>query len=154
MGRWKPAAERFAEKVRQSKNGCLEWQGSKSDTGYGCFYDGKAYHAHRYAWIKKEGPIPSGLLVLHKCDNRACVNTDHLFLGTHQDNSRDMVSKGRQRLPRSTAGEAHGESKLTDDAVREIRTSPLTGRQLAAKFGVDESTVSHVRRGVSWRHVK
>lgn len=154
MGRWKPASQRFAENVVATPSGCWEWQGSKSDTGYGCFYDGRAYHAHRYAWIQANGPIPAGLLVLHMCDNRACVNPDHLLLGTHEDNSRDMVEKGRQRGPRTTAGEAHGEAKLTEDAVREIRSSTLTGRALAARFGVDESTVSLVRRGKSWTHVR
>jgi len=154
MGRWKSASERFRDAFTVTEGGCWEWQLSKSDTGYGCFYDGRAYHAHRYSWIQANGPIPRGLLVLHACDNRACVNPDHLFLGTHAENSRDMVSKGRQRRPRTTAGEAHGESKLTDAAVREIRASSLTGRALAAKFGVSESAVSLVRRGKSWSHVE
>lgn len=153
MGRWKPAAERFAERIEVIESGCWEWQGSKSDTGYGCFYDGRAYRAHRYSWIQANGPIPAGLLVLHECDNRACVNPAHLFLGTHQENSVDMVAKGRQRRPRSTAGEMHGEAKLTDAAVREIRTSTATGRSLAAKFGVSESAVSLVRRGKAWTHL-
>ncbi len=153
MGRWKPAAERFAENVRVVPSGCWEWQGARSDTGYGCFYDGRAYHAHRYSWMQERGQIPLGILVLHTCDNRACVNPAHLFLGTHLDNSRDMVDKGRQVAPRP-AGESHGESKLTDSAVREIRSSPLTGRALAAQFGVSESAVSLVRRGKSWTHVQ
>jgi len=148
------ADERFEAAFVVTVDGCWEWQMSKSDTGYGCFYAGRAYHAHRYSWIRSRGPIPQGLLVLHKCDNRACVNPDHLFLGTHAENSRDMVEKGRRRAPRTTAGEAHGESKLTDAAVREIRTSSLTGRALAAKFGVSESAVSLVRHGKSWAHVE
>jgi len=152
MPRWENAEVRFWSNVERSA-GCWEWQASKSDTGYGCFYDGRAYHAHRYSWALANGPIPPGLLVLHRCDNRACVNPEHLFLGSHRDNSVDMVGKGRNHT-HDTAGERHGEAKLTDEAVREIRTSALTGRALAAKFGVTESAVSLVRRGRAWRHVE
>lgn len=99
------------------------------------------------------GPIPKGLCVLHRCDNRPCLNPDHLFLGTKRENSRDMSEKGRTGVT-DRAGEKHGESKLTDVAVREIRSSKEKGRSLAAKFGVSESAVSLVRRGKSWTHVK
>lgn len=91
--------------------------------------------------------------MLHTCDNRACVNPEHLFLGTHRENSADMVRKGRNHTP-PTAGEQHGEAKLTDDAVREIRRSSLTGRALAAQFGVSESAISLVRRGKAWTHIR
>ena len=103
--------------------------------------------------MRTNGPIPDGMLVLHRCDNRSCVNPAHLFLGSHRDNSVDMVQKGRNST-HDTSGERHGASKLTDAAVREIRASTLTGRELAAKFGVSESAVSLVRRGRSWTHVE
>lgn len=153
MARWESAEIRFEKRISISEDGCWEWTGSHSDTGYGCFYDGKAYHAHRYSWIRTNGPIPDGMLVLHRCDNRSCVNPAHLFLGSHRENSVDMVQKGRNST-HDTAGERHGASKLTDAAVREIRASTLTGRELAAKFGVSESAVSLVRRGRSWTHVE
>lgn len=153
MARWEQAEIRFWNKVNKRDDGCWVWIGSRSDTGYGCFYDKRAYHTHRYSYEKANGPIPKGLLVLHKCDNRPCVNPDHLFLGTHAANSKDMVNKGRS-VGRDTAGEKHGEAKLTDDAVREIRSSKVKGRELAAKFGVSESAVSLVRRGKSWTHVR
>ena len=153
MPRWESAEIRFWSNVNRACGECWEWQASKSDTGYGCFYDRRAYHAHRYSWTLTNGPIPPGLLVLHRCDNRGCVNPAHLFLGSHRDNSADMVGKGRNHT-HDTAGEHHGAAKLTDEAVREIRTSPLTGRALAAKFGVSESAVSLVRRGLAWRHVE
>lgn len=75
---------------------CQEWTGCKNNRGYGKqSYHGKLMLAHRVAWIKKYGEIPVGLIICHKCDNPACVNTDHLFLGTHQDNMRDCRDKGR-----------------------------------------------------------
>lgn len=153
MSRWGNPQERFWSKVAKRESGCWEWTGACSDTGYGCFYDGRAYSTHRYSWIMANGPIPKGLCVLHRCDNRPCLNPDHLFLGTKRENSRDMSEKGRTGVT-DRAGEKHGESKLTDVAVREIRSSKEKGRSLAAKFGVSESAVSLVRRGKSWTHVK
>ena len=152
MPRWEPAEVRFWKNVEKHQDGCWTWKASRSDTGYGCFYDRRAYHAHRYSWILANGPIPDGMLVLHSCDNRACVRPDHLSIGTHRDNTADMLSKGRELIP-DVRGERHGESKLTEDAVREIRASSRTGRELADKFGVSESAVSLVRRGKSWTHV-
>ena len=152
MARWEPASVRFWKNVDRQEGGCWVWTAAKASTGYGCFHDKRPYRTHRYSWLIHNGPIPAGLLVLHKCDNRLCINPDHLFLGTHAENSQDMVNKGRSKGP-NNAGEKHGESKLTDAAVREIRESPLKGRELAAKFGVSESAVSMVRRGKSWTHV-
>jgi hypothetical protein len=72
---------------------CWEWKGKPKDTGYGTFLNG---YAHRYAYEIVNGPIPAGMCVLHRCDNRICVRPDHLFLGTKEDNTADMWSKGRQ----------------------------------------------------------
>ena len=73
---------------------CVEWAGRRNRGGYGVV----AMKAHRLAWISENGPIPDGLFVLHKCDNRACVNVDHLFLGTNLDNIRDAQRKGRLQM--------------------------------------------------------
>lgn len=75
---------------------CIPWEKSLGGRGYGNAYrDGQVMPANRYVWEEAHGPIPDGLWVLHKCDNRACVNLDHLYLGTAADNARDMVERGR-----------------------------------------------------------
>lgn len=86
--------------------GCWEWRGSFFRSGYGQFTlrnpEGgrKNWSAPRFSWTRTNGPIPPGLSVLHRCDNRKCVRPDHLFLGTHQDNMADMKAKGRARSGR------------------------------------------------------
>lgn len=90
--------ERFTARCITRESGCIEWQGAKNDKGYGQVVLGKArVYAHRFFWEVENGPIPDGMQVLHKCDNPPCVNTAHHFLGTHLDNSRDKVAKGRAK---------------------------------------------------------
>lgn len=90
------ATERLLSKAKfDNQTGCLVWQKTTRD-GYGLiWYRGKAVSAHRLAWLLSYGEIPAGMQVLHKCDNRACIRLDHLFLGTQRDNVQDAISKDR-----------------------------------------------------------
>lgn len=108
--------------------------------------------AHRFMWERANGSIPDGLCVLHRCDVPACVNPDHLWLGTNADNMADCVAKGRQ-----ARGERHGRSKLTEADVRAIRAAVARGEfhgRIAARFGVGNQLVSRIATGRSWAHVK
>lgn len=141
--------ERFAEKHSISKSGCWNWSGAKDSSGYGHFGVGRAVSrkAHRVSYALHIGPIPEGLQVCHKCDNPSCVNPDHLFLGTAQDNMTD--AKNKKRI---ACGERSGVSRLTDDDVRFIRTSALSERKVAALLGVHRGTVNAVRSGRTWKN--
>jgi hypothetical protein len=145
--------ERFWEKVVKT-DGCWVWIGCKNHSGYGQLRVRKdrAELAHRLSIELYHGtPLPAGVCVLHKCDNPACVRPDHLFLGDRPTNSRDMIFKGR-----SQKGEAHSQSRLTDDAVREIRK--LAGKvpttALSKRFKVTRSCITAIVRRDAWAHVK
>ena len=134
---------------------CIEWNGALSSSGYGnVTVKRKTWKAHRLAWTKANGDIPEGLCVLHKCDNRKCVNPSHLFLGDRQANSDDMMRKGRGR---KALGEVHGNSKLSSEDVRRIREAHLFGARqvdLAAVYGVSQTAISTSTRRRWWRHVE
>ncbi len=151
-----PLLDRFANCIgKKTESGCLEWTGTIcKGNGYGSIgiwsgrKNNKRASAHRVAWELMNGPIPDGLCVLHKCDNRICVNVDHLFLGTNIDNISDMVSKGRQ-----SKGESHRNSKLSTEDVRSIRERYALGGiyqyELAKEFGVTQTTISCIVLGKS-----
>jgi hypothetical protein len=144
------AIEKFFDSIHPEPNtGCWLWGKGGTTHGYGGIkINGKSQLAHRFSYRVFRGDIPEKHLVCHKCDVRVCVNPDHLFIGTIQDNSRDMVNKGRQ-----VRGEGTGISKLTDDAVRSILISRERTYILARKYGVHPTVISRTRRGLAWRHI-
>lgn len=108
----------------------------------------KCYLVHRLVYEQHKGAIPEGLVVRHTCDNRMCINPEHLITGTHQDNMRDMVERGR-----SAIGERNGRSKITEVIAREIKQSHLSASLLAEKYGISPSTIRRIRRGKLWKHL-
>jgi len=130
-------------------SGCWIWQGNCTPQGYGvmsnCFgVQGNHQCTHRVTY-ELALSHPGTLMVLHRCDNPACCNPNHLFLGTQLDNMQDKVSKGRQ-----TRGEASPRSKLTLEQVTYIRGSSLTGAELSRELGIGQNQVSKIRRNLSW----
>lgn len=124
--------------------------------GYGKFMWSEAegfMRAHRAAWRLCFGEIPEGLWVLHHCDNRACVNPEHLFLGTNADNVADMIAKGRIWQGRRAAGELNGHAKLTPEQVIEIRASKESATRVARALGITPESVWNIRRRATWTHL-
>lgn len=146
---WKHAAvkQAFEGNWVEADTGCWEWTKGKSH-GYGqlrvppVFGDYPLY-AHRVSYVLHYGPVAQGMFVCHKCDNPMCVNPEHLFQGTQEDNLRDMANKKRSCL-----GEKNGQSKLTDDMVKNLRVDAgLKQYELAVKYGISEAQVSRILRG-------
>lgn len=144
----------------EPNSGCQIWLSrSRNPYGHGQMgVNGKTIMAHRVAWICAHGHIPAGMLVLHRCDTPGCINPNHLFLGTHQDNEDDKVRKGRQARgeklahPRAS-GEKNGNSKLTANEVRAIRAMNAPQRRIAEQFGVTQAIISKIKRNEVWINV-
>ena len=149
---------RFWDKFDRPKDECWLWKAGKSSGGYGNIDrgDGCGYssiRAHRLSWMLYNGPIPNGLCILHKCDNPACVNPDHLFLGTKGDNAKDRDAKGRLVVCR---GEKHWKSKLTVLQVKQIKQLGQQGmrtRDIAKRFPVTQRHIGRIIKGLFWKHV-
>lgn len=150
---------RFWSKVKiGNPDECWEWQGSLDMKGYGHFQiqtpnplGRESPRSHRVSYYIKNGDIPIGMLVCHKCDNPACVNPSHLFLGTADDNNKDRARKGR-----SAKGSQIHTSLLSEDKVFEImkyKDSGKSQRQIAKIFGVSHVAIGNIFRGATWRHL-
>lgn len=131
--------------------GCWNWTRHRDGNGYGrgCVQN-TLFKANRAAWIAFRGPLHSEH-VLHRCHNRACINPDHLYLGTHAQNMQDMAAAGR--VYRKIGAKNHN-AKLNEGLVREIRASSLSGRSLSSKYGVSATAINHARSGKTWSHVQ
>lgn len=148
--------ERLRSRCVVSDTGCWNFNSVRKDGRANVFFFGGRYMvAYRASFAMHKGPIPTGLQVLHRCDNPRCVNPDHLWVGTQVDNLEDCVAKGRNAV---FVGEAHGQAKLTEDDVRAIRAEYAAGgvtlRALASRYGMSVGGLHHIILGRTWTHVK
>ena len=149
MSKRKILIERFWGKVDKSGE-CWEWIAHKSHNGYGIFwFDGKNVRAHRFVLSLYDVDIPDGMCALHHCDNPSCVNPDHLYVGSPQQNIRDMVKRGRQNK-----GEGHNLTSFTEDDVRKIRKTEGPHQEVAEMFGVTDATICKIKLRQTWAHVQ
>lgn len=138
--------ENGSEKITES--GCWIWMKSLWGDYPSIKVAGKSEKANRISFYAFKGRIPKGMCVLHTCDIPSCVNPGHLFLGTHQDNMRDMAMKHRAK---GWPGEKNWNSKLTAVQAKEIIESSGIHAQIAKRYGVSRSTVTLIKQGKIWR---
>ena len=146
--------DRFEEKfIANPDNGCWEWQFFKNKKGYGMFQLSKykATLAHRTAYKLYVGEFDDSLCVLHKCDNPKCVNPEHLFLGTREDNNKDRNLKGREG---DRSGIKNGRAKLTPELVSWVKESEQKISHIAFSLGIGRSTVNHIKKGRNWKSLE
>jgi hypothetical protein len=147
----KPLVDKYSDRIGSpDSNGCIPWIGHINSNGYGVL-GGDGLLAHRIAYELAHGPIPSGLFVCHTCDNRKCCNPDHLFVGTNEDNMKDMASKGR-----AARGEKSARAKLMEADIRRIRLLAASGRSfrsIGQEYSIYSAYVSAIVSRKRWGHV-
>jgi len=133
------------------KDGCWGWKSTIHHSGYALIKLEKQIGAHVASWIIHNGQIPKEMCVCHKCDNPVCSNPDHLFLGSHKDNSQDMVKKKRHSF-----GEKNFFSKLHEDDVikiKELLDNKISCAEISRRFNVTQGCVHHIKSGKTWKHI-
>ena len=140
----------FDQRYQTDEKGCWLWIGGTNQDGYGAFARYGEKRAHRVSWVMHRGPIPAGMHVLHTCDVPGCVNPDHLFLGTHQDNMADLRSKGRAY---GAKGEANFGAKVTEDQALTIMRDSRTCEQIAQEYDLTATSVDNIRNGKTWSYL-
>jgi DNA-binding transcriptional regulator YiaG len=138
---------------RETSDGCFECTSHTSNRGGYTEYhfNGKKYVLHRYIYEECFGEIPDNMIVRHKCDNRLCINPEHLELGTHLENMKDMTDRKRQ-----CRGENSPFAKLTEKDIPEIRKMLQDGikmTDIAKRYNVSRSTISNIKRRKTWTHI-
>jgi hypothetical protein len=146
--------EKFWSRVDKSGD-CWLWTGRKNGYGYGRFANDLM--AHRVSYSLANGSVPEGMHVLHHCDNRLCVNPQHLYAGTDKDNAHDKVQRGRcPKVNPKVRGEGNGSAKLTETQVKEILSlhkSGLSNVSISHKYGVYQANIARIVNGELWKHV-
>jgi len=150
--------ERLTEKTEvDAETECWNWIGCLTESGYGQIHClGKTHRAHRVSYMVHLGPIPEGAVILHSCDNRRCINPDHLTAGTQSDNMRDALKKGRLKVPPARKGQEHPNSFVTDRDVVRLRKEYQKGRKLSSihkEVGLALSTVKRMLWGRTYSHL-
>ena len=143
--------DRFFNSFVVASNGCWEWKGIDTNRYALIHVNDKNIGAHRLSYIVHNGPIPEGLHVLHKCDNKKCCNPEHLFLGTSAENMQDKVNKSRQ-----AKGSDVYLAKLTEDSVVKIKERLSRGEfinVIAKEYNVSRQAISQINNGTTWKHV-
>jgi hypothetical protein len=143
-------SENFWRHVNKTES-CWLWTGGRDKDGYGVFHAGRSVRAHRFSFEHAYGWLPSGGVVMHKCDTPQCVRPDHLVAGTHADNVADKIAKGRLRVP---AGAEHWRRRLSMDQVTRAREMWASGAytqvEIAKHFAVSGPTIHRAIRKVMW----
>jgi len=160
QSRWKCPSVWFFNRTKTVENGCMEWTGYVAPNGYGrCKFMGNNVSAHRFSWSIKNGEIPDGFNVCHHCDNRKCVNPEHLFIGTHQDNMIDAQHKGRllrtEHCKMLHRGEKNATAKLTNEDVIIIRSlqGKHPSRYVASLYGLTHRSILLIWQKRTWPHI-
>lgn len=145
----------LSRSIPEPNSGCWIWDGPVNASGYGALsFRGRSSRAHRAHYeCANSIELPRTIDVCHTCDIRLCVNLDHLFVGSRTDNMRDCAAKGRVVIPR-LRGEELTQSKLMDSDVIAIRAAVgKSQRAIAAEYGLSKSTIGHILRRKTWRHL-
>ena len=145
---------RFVDKKSESE--CWNWLGSLR-AGYGRISLGAkkdgSTSSHRFSWeLHNKQSIPNGMVVMHSCDNPKCVNPNHLNIGTHKDNTQDMIAKGR-KIVVAPVGDENGKAIINEEIVKAIRESNLSHAALGRQFNVSPNCIRGVRTGRTWSHI-
>ena len=145
MSRWPSIEDRLLSRIVESSEGCLLFIGPKTGNGYGVIgYEKRQDYVHRVVWKLNNGPIKEGYCVLHTCDNPACCNIDHLLLGSHKDNTQDMMRKGRHVKPSYRV-------RSLVDPIFDLHNSGLSNSEVANHLGISRTSVHHVVHGKRWK---
>lgn len=151
----RPIKERILERIKKDDAGCWIWQGSRFKDGYGAIGIRRtgSKRAHRVSYEAFNGPITDGAWVLHRCDVPACVNPEHLFLGTPSDNTRDMLAKERRHILR---GESHPMVRFSERfvwGVRQLRKLGASISEIASMYGLSYFAIHQLCSGRTWRYI-